>query len=159
MQDGTDHATDHGTDGGAPAPAKGPEIDDADEAAARAIIEDALKDALVRFYEKIKADDLIGPMFARAIHDWDGHIRTMRDFWSRAILGTERYVGQPFQPHVGMGIRSAHFDRWLALWKEAAEETMPAALAEHVVAMASNMSHCWGAALERFDEQGAPARS
>jgi hemoglobin len=140
-------------------PDAAPEIDEAEEAAARVVIEDALKAGLVRFYEKIKADELIGPMFARAVHDWDAHIRTMQDFWSRAILSTERYTGQPFQPHVGMGIQSAHFERWLALWKEAADETMPEPLAEHVVAMASNMSHCWGAALERFVQQGAPAQS
>ncbi|MFZ9502519.1 MAG: group III truncated hemoglobin [Beijerinckiaceae bacterium] len=139
------------------APHAGPQFDDAEEAAARAIIEDALKAALVRFYEKIRADDLIGPMFARVVHDWDAHIRTMQDFWSRAILGTERYNGQPFQPHVGLGVRSEHFDRWLALWKQAAEETMPEPLAEHVVGMASNMSHCWGAALERLAQPGAPA--
>ena len=113
----------------------------------------------MRFYEKIKADDLIGPLFASKVHDWDAHIRTMQDFWSRAILATERYTGQPFQPHVGMGIKSAHFERWLALWKEAADETMPEPLAEHVVAMAANMSHCWGAALERFAQQDAPAQA
>ncbi len=121
---------------------------DAEEAAAREQIEQALDAALRRFYEKVQADDLIGPVFAGAVHDWEGHIATMRDFWSRALLGTTRYNGQPFPPHLRLAIGKAHFDRWLQLWKQAAEETMPAALASHVTNMAGNMSHCWGAALE-----------
>lgn len=121
---------------------------DADEAAARQTIEDSLEPALRRFYEKVRADDLIGPVFANAVHDWDAHIKVMADFWSRALLGTTRYQGQPFQPHVPLRIGQAHFDRWLILWKEATEETMPAGLAEHITKMAASMSHCWGRALE-----------
>lgn len=127
------------------APAPG---DEAEEARARQIIEDSLEPALRRFYEKVQADDLLAPVFARAVHDWDGHIQTMKDFWSRALLGTTRYKGQPFPPHVPLGIGHAHFDRWLVLWKEATHETMPAGVADHVSNVAANMSHCWGRALE-----------
>lgn len=124
--------------------------DEAEEARARAQVEDYLEAALRRFYEKVKADDLIGPPFDRVVHDWDAHIRTMQDFWSRALLGTTRYNGQPFPPHLTLGIGQAHFDRWLELWKAAAQETMPAGLAEHVSSMAANMSHCWGRALDKL---------
>jgi hemoglobin len=121
---------------------------EAEEAEARKTIEDSLEPALRRFYEKVQADDLIGPVFARAVHDWDAHIKVMVDFWSRALLGTERYHGQPFQPHVPLQIGQAHFDRWLVLWREATHETMPAGLADHISKAAANMSHCWGRALE-----------
>ncbi|MFN3892503.1 MAG: group III truncated hemoglobin [Beijerinckiaceae bacterium] len=124
------------------------EAQEAEEARARQIIEDSLEPALRRFYDKVKADELIGPVFERAVHDWDAHIRIMVDFWSGALLGTGRYRGQPFAPHVPLRIGQAHFDRWLVLWKEAAEETMPPGLAAHVARMAGNMSHCWGRALE-----------
>lgn len=130
---------------------------DAEEAAAREQIEQALDAALRRFYEKVQQDDLIGPVFARAVHDWDGHIHVMRDFWSRALLGTTRYNGQPFPPHLTLGIGHSHFERWLKLWEEAANETMPPALASHVVNMAGNMSHCWGRALESMLASAAPA--
>lgn len=119
-----------------------------EEAAARATIEAALEAGMRRFYDKVHADALIGPVFARVVHDWDAHIRTMTDFWAQAVLGAKRYAGQPFAPHLPLRIGQAHFDRWLALWKEAAEETMPPPLAAHVVAMAQNMSHCWGRALD-----------
>lgn len=121
---------------------------EAEEAKARQVIEDSLEPALRHFYDKVQADDLIGPVFARAVHDWDAHIKVMVDFWSRSLLGTARYQGQPFQPHVPLGIGQAHFDRWLILWKEATAETMPPGLAEHISKMAASMSHCWGRALE-----------
>lgn len=123
-------------------------VSEAEEARARQTIEDSLEPALRRFYDKVKADDLVGPVFARAVHDWDAHIKVMVDFWSRALLGTERYHGQPFAPHVPLRIGQAHFERWLALWKEATAETMPPGLADHVWRTAASMSHCWGRALE-----------
>ena len=119
-----------------------------EEAEARAIIEAALEAGLRRFYEKVQGDDVIGPVFARTVHDWEGHIGAMTDFWSRAVLGTTRYNGQPFTPHLPLRIGEPHFERWLKLWKEAADETMPEPLAEHVTAMAQNMSHCWSRTLE-----------
>jgi hemoglobin len=122
----------------------------AEEAKARQIIEDSLEPTLRNFYDKVKADDLIGPVFERAVHDWDGHIKVMVDFWSGALLGTGRYKAQPFPPHVPLKIGQAHFDRWLTLWTEATHETMPEALAGHVSKMAANMSHCWGRALEHM---------
>jgi hemoglobin len=79
----------------------------------------------------------------------------MRDFWSRALLGTERYNGQPLAPHVPLRIGPAHFERWLELWKAAAEETMPPRLAAHVSAMAGNMSHCWARALQSLQAEAA----
>jgi hemoglobin len=121
---------------------------DAEEAAARERIEQALDTALRRFYDKVHGDDLIGPVFAQSVQDWEAHISIMGDFWSRALLGTTRYTRQPFAPHLRMAIGQAHFDRWLRLWTDAANETMPPPLAEHVIAMAGNMSHCWGRALE-----------
>ncbi len=127
-----------------------------EEVKARQIIENSLEPALRCFYARVKTDDLIGPVFARTVHDWDAHIQIMVDYWSRALLGSERYQGQPFAPHVPLKIGQAHFDRWLVLWSEAAHETMPYGLAEHVSKMAGNMSHCWGRALESMLTQQTP---
>ncbi len=127
-----------------------------EEAKARQIIEDSLEPALRCFYAKVKTDEMIGPVFEHTVHDWDAHIQIMVDYWSRALLGTTRYQGQPFAPHVPLKIGQAHFDRWLALWSEAAHETMPPGLADHVSKMAGNMSHCWGRALESMLTQQTP---
>lgn len=127
-----------------------------EEAKARQIIEDSLEPTMRCFYAKVKADDLIGPVFERTVHDWDAHIQTMVDYWSRALLGSARYQGQPFAPHLPLKIGQAHFDRWLALWSEAAHETMPFGLADHVTKIAGNMSHCWGRALESMLSEPTP---
>jgi hemoglobin len=125
----------------------------AEEARAREIVEAALEAGLRRFYEKVGDDDLIGPIFAERVHDWEAHIRAMTDFWSRALLGTDRYKGQPLAPHAPLALTSAHFERWLALWEDAARETMPPGVAKRVTAMAANMSHCWARALEAITAQ------
>lgn len=129
------------------------EIDPELEARARAIIEKGFEDGIERFYEKVRGDDLIGPVFARVVHDWAAHKQTMVDFWSRAVLGTQRYGGMPLPPHVRLGLTAAHFERWLALWKEACRETMPEPLADHVSAIATNMSNHWSKALEAIEAQ------
>ncbi|HEY8579664.1 MAG TPA: group III truncated hemoglobin [Beijerinckiaceae bacterium] len=128
-------------------------VDPEEEARARAQVEAALDAALRRFYEKVRDDALIGPVFAGVVHDWEAHIGAMRDFWSRALLGTERYTRQPFLPHVPLRLGPEHFARWVELWRAAARETMPPRLAEHVAAMGENMSHCWGRALMGMREQ------
>lgn len=133
----------------------GTEIDAETEARARAIIEQAFQDGIDRFYAKVRQDDLIGPVFLGAVHDWAGHKQTMVDFWSRAVLGTQRYGGMPLPPHVKLRLTPSHFDRWLKLWKEACDETMPEPLAEHVHGISVNMSRHWSGALTAIEEQAA----
>lgn len=126
-----------------------------EEARARAIIETALEDGVARFYEIVRDDDLIGHIFSRTVHDLAGHKRTMVDFWSRMVLGTDRYNGMPLPPHVGLDLTRAHFVRWLDVWREAAFATMPEPLAELVVARATGMSAHWIEALDAVRAQQA----
>ena len=129
------------------------EIDDETEARARAIIEKAFQDAIDSFYARVREDDLIGPVFIARVHDWISHKQTIVDFWSRAVLGTQRYNGMPLPPHVKLRLNQAHFDRWLKLWKEACVETMPEPLADHVGALSGNMANHWSSALAGIEEQ------
>ncbi|MGE3645664.1 MAG: group III truncated hemoglobin [Beijerinckiaceae bacterium] len=124
-----------------------------DEIRARAIIEKALEDGVARFYEIVRDDALIGPIFLGSVHDFPAHMKTMVDFWSRMTLGTERYAGMPLPPHVKLDLTPEHFERWLAVWKEAAFATMPEPLAELVTQRAANMSAHWIAALQSVREQ------
>ncbi|MDB5650791.1 MAG: Hemoglobin [Hyphomicrobiales bacterium] len=98
------------------------------------------------FYEKAAADDLIGPVFTGAIRDWDGHLKTMDDFWSASLLGTTRYTAAPFAPHLKLEMTQAHFDRWLELWAPSVEQTLPESLQAKALAIGQHMSHCWGRA-------------
>ncbi|MCP9626977.1 group III truncated hemoglobin [Rhodopseudomonas palustris] len=78
---------------------------------------------LVRtFYARARDDDQIGPIFNRAVADWDHHIAQISDFWSSMLLKTGRYEGRPMRPHLILGLEPAHFDRWLALFEATATE-------------------------------------
>jgi hemoglobin len=86
-------------------------------------IDDASISLLIRtFYGRARADDLIGPIFAAAVEDWDAHIATITDFWSSVMLRTSRYSGRPMRPHLILPLEGEHFDRWLALFEETARE-------------------------------------
>ncbi|CAM5505520.1 hypothetical protein MAUB1S_08443 [Mycolicibacterium aubagnense] len=86
-------------------------------------IDEALIARLVRtFYERARADDLIGPIFAAAVHDWDEHIANITAFWSSVILRSGRYNGRPMRPHLTLPLENEHFDRWLALFEATAKE-------------------------------------
>ena len=125
------------------------------EIEARAIIEKALEDGVARFYDLVRDDDLIGPIFFGAVHDLPGHMKTMVNFWSRMTLGTERYTGMPLPPHVKFNLQPEHFERWLAIWKQAAFATMPEPLADLVTQRAANMSLHWIEALKSVADQQA----
>jgi hemoglobin len=67
-----------------------------------------------RFYDKVKIDELLGPVFAHL--DWPKHMPTMYNFWSSMILGDMTYQGNPLQKHLHLAIDSKHFARWLGLF-------------------------------------------
>jgi hemoglobin len=86
---------------------------------------------LVRsFYADVRADPLLGPIFAAQIADWEPHLRQMFAFWSSVLLMTGRYHGRPMEKHLPLPVDAAHFDRWLALFEAAARRVTPPAAAE-----------------------------
>lgn len=86
-------------------------------------IDDAAIAALVaRFYEKVRADAVIGPLFNEAVADWPEHLKILNRFWSSVMLGTGVYKGNPMQVHARQPIRPEFFPHWLGLWRETASE-------------------------------------
>jgi hemoglobin len=97
-------------------------------------IDAAMIERLVRnFYDHARRDPLIGPIFARHVSDWDAHIARMCDFWSSVTLMSGRYHGQPMTAHLPLPISTPHFDRWLALFAQAARDVCPPAAAVHFI--------------------------
>lgn len=95
-------------------------------------IDDAMIERLVRhFYQRIRADDLLGPVFAARIADWEPHLARMCTFWSSISLMSGRYTGSPMQKHLPLPIEAEHFDRWLALFRESAQAVCTPAAAEY----------------------------
>jgi hemoglobin len=77
-----------------------------------ALSEAAIRTVLDAFYEKVRADPDLGPVFAKAIPDdaWPAHMAVIQDFWSSVMLKTGRYKRNPFAVHMGVeGISPALF--------------------------------------------------
>jgi hemoglobin len=111
------------------------------EIVGRTGIDEAMIERLVRgFYAKVRADGLLGPVFAARIDDWEPHLRQMCAFWSSVALLSGRYDGRPMQKHLPLPVDGRHFDRWLALFCEAAEELCPPAAAAHFVERAQRIA-------------------
>ena len=102
--------------------------------------EERLADLVHRFYAKVRADALLGPIFAARIREWGPHLERMVAFWSSVALMTGRYHGQPVPAHAGLPVGWTHFERWLELFRETAHETCPPEGAEHVIARAERIA-------------------
>ena len=102
---------------------------------------DAMLTRLVHgFYGRVRVDPLLGPIFADRITDWGPHLAKMVEFWSSVALMTGRYHGQPILKHLPLPVEGAHFDRWLALFRQTAEEVCPPAGAAWVIERAERIA-------------------
>lgn len=105
-------------------------------------IEAALPALLDRFYARVRSDAELGPVFNDAVHDWDGHLKTLTDFWSSVILASGRYKGNPMGAHLAHRARipSELFGRWLALWNQTTDEMVSPPIAAVMQAKAARIA-------------------
>jgi hemoglobin len=80
------------------------------------LTEEAIARLVDRFYDKVTADSVLGPVFNPVVHDWPAHKRLLTSFWCSVALRAASYRGNPMAVHRQLPIRAEHFDRWLALW-------------------------------------------
>ncbi|WP_329742433.1 group III truncated hemoglobin [Dyella sp. A6] len=86
------------------------------------------------FYDKVRGDPLIGPVFNAAVHDWAEHKRLLTSFWCSVALGAASYRGQPMAVHRKLpSIRGEHFERWLTLWRETTRQLLGEADAARMI--------------------------
>ena len=91
------------------------------------VTEAMIHDVVQGFYDKVRTDPALGPIFSRVIGDgWDEHLAKMCDFWSSVLLMSGRFKGSPMVAHAQVGdIRPTHFARWLHLFRQTVEELCP----------------------------------
>lgn len=93
------------------------------------------------FYDKIRADDLIGTIFNTIIQDrWPVHLSKMYSFWETVLQGNHTYAGAPFMPHARLPLEQQHFDRWLSLFDSTLNEHFSGPVADDAKARASKMA-------------------
>jgi hemoglobin len=111
------------------------------QVADRTGIDEAMIERLVRaFYERVKLDPLLAPIFTEAVEDWEAHIQTLCRFWSSVTLMTGRYSGRPMAAHAPLPVERAHFLRWLALFEATARELCPPEAADLFVERARSIA-------------------
>ena len=105
------------------------------------ITEEALGELVQCFYAKVRQDPDIGPVFNDAIHDWDQHLGKLQAFWSSVMLTTGRYKGNPMRVHMRLDrLQPAHFEHWLALFRQTACDVAPAQAANAFIAKAETIA-------------------
>ena len=89
------------------------------------IDEAMISDLVEAFYGRVRADDLIGPIFAARIDDWGPHLAQMKLFWSSVALSSGAYQGRPMPKHLPLPVDARHFDRWLTLFQDTVRDLCP----------------------------------
>lgn len=92
------------------------------------------------FYDKARNDELLAPIFDRAISDWEHHLPTMYQFWERLLLGSTDYSGNPFSKHIPLALENFHFDRWLELFNQTLDENFKGTKTEEAKRLANNIA-------------------
>lgn len=96
------------------------------------------------FYERVRRDALLGPVFAGVLGDdetWARHVSRLCDFWSSVMLTSGRYHGDPFSAHMGLSaVSPGMFDHWMAVFEETCAERFASALAAAFCAKARRIS-------------------
>jgi len=127
--------------------------------AGAAEVEQAIRVCVREFYGKARQDPLLGPIFNNTVEDWDVHLRVNANFWSKALLQTDRYNGSPFVLHRNLPIEVKHFERWLGLFEETVNGTLPAEYSAEALAKARHMAESFKVGIFPFvDKDGKPAR-
>lgn len=73
-----------------------------------------------KFYESVKADPLLAPVFNHV--NWTTHLPIMYSFWSSMLLGEQTYRGNPLQRHLHLPISRQHFSQWIVLFDKTVDD-------------------------------------
>ncbi|MBV1703094.1 MAG: group III truncated hemoglobin [Hyphomicrobiales bacterium] len=123
---------------------------------ARTGIDEAMIARLVHgFYDRVRADPVLAPIFAAHIPDerWPMHLGRMCAFWSSVALMTGDYHGRPMQAHQPLAVEASDFDRWLMLFRATAHDLTPAAAAEHFIERAERIAASLEYGIEAFQKR------
>ncbi len=83
------------------------------------ITEDQIDWVVFRFYARMRAHPVLGPIFNGHVHDWARHEAKIAGFWRNAIMFERSYDGNPMMAHKAAGdVRPEHFALWLAVFDD-----------------------------------------
>lgn len=112
--------------------------------------EESIKQLVHRFYDAVRLDPVIGPVFDREIEAdrWPIHLEKMCAFWSSVLMRTKRYEGQPLPPHLRLAdVSDVHFQHWLGLFRKTAHDVFSEEDAAVVVNLAERIAYSFRMAI------------
>lgn len=108
-----------------------------------------------RFYEKVRMDELLGPVFNERIGDrWPEHLEKMYRFWQTVLLGEHTYYGSPFPPHAQLPVGGDHFVRWMSLFTATVDDLFTGEKADEAKWRAGKMAELFEMKIEHFRKVG-----
>jgi hemoglobin len=108
-----------------------------------------------RFYDRVRADEFLGPVFNERIGDrWPVHLEKMYRFWQTVLLGEHTYFGSPFPPHAQLPVSHAHFEKWMELFTGTIDELFTGEKADEAKWRAAKMAEMFEIKIEHFRKVG-----
>jgi hemoglobin len=81
---------------------------------------------ITSFYDTIRKDPMLGPIFEKHIARWDEHTQLLCDFWESTLFARPKYKGNPLMAHVQLAqqlpLQQEMFERWLFLWENTLDQ-------------------------------------
>jgi len=106
---------------------------------------EAIERLVTAFYERVRSDPLLGPIFEARVADWPRHLSRMCAFWGTILRAEAGYRanhrGSPLQIHQAIeGLTDDHWERWLELFERTACEVFEQWAADEAVGRARRIA-------------------
>ena len=101
---------------------------------------------VTQFYNKVRAERTLGPIFNIAIRDWPVHLQHITNFWETSLFMEKSYQGNPVTAHQKVddqennSLEMEHFGIWINLWMETVNELFEGKIADLAIQRARNMA-------------------
>ena len=120
------------------------------------ITSEDIKTLVDAFYEKVRRDELLSPIFNERIQNrWPQHLEKMYSFWQTVLLNEQTYLGSPFPPHAQLPINHSHFEKWIELFISTIDELYKGDKSTEAKWRASKMAEMFQNKIEYYREKGS----
>jgi hemoglobin len=117
---------------------------------------DDIKKLVDIFYDKVRKDELLGPIFEERIQDrWPEHLQKLYAFWQTVLLGEHTYFGSPFPPHANLPVAGKHFQKWMKLFEETVDENFKGENAKEAKFRAAKMAEMFESKISYYQQRGS----
>ena len=120
-----------------------------------------IRDLLGPFYDRVRKDPDLGPIFHAHVGesdaDWQRHLARIESFWANVMCHERSYDGNPMQVHMKIpGIGPHHFTRWLAIFQDTAKTVLPPDKAQAFDVLARRIGASLSMGINRVRAAGVP---